>query len=60
MIRPPLAPMRARHFADQIDVLPLPFHPLARTIALTARRDNLRSMPSEVGHRTDPFYRMLS
>lgn len=47
-ILPPLALMRARRFADHIDVLPLPFEPLTRTIALTARKHTLGAMPGEV------------
>lgn len=47
-ILPPLALMRARRFADHIDVLPLPFEPLTRTIALTARKEILGTIPGEM------------
>lgn len=47
----PLALMRARRFALRIDVYPLPFAPLDRTISLIARRDVLKTMPETVaGH----------
>ncbi|RKF16461.1 LysR family transcriptional regulator [Roseovarius spongiae] len=51
----PLALMRARRFADQIDVLPLPFAPLSRTISLTARRGILGDMPAEVAETLKPI-----
>ncbi len=54
-ILPPLALMRARRFADQIDVLPLPFQPLTRTITLTARKDVLQSMPADVAATLKPI-----
>ncbi len=54
-ILPPLALMRARRFADQIDVLPLPFQPLTRTITLTARKDILQSMPADVAATLKPI-----
>lgn len=47
-ILPPLALMRARRFADEIDVLELPFEPLSRTISLTARKDILQDLPEHV------------
>ncbi len=54
-ILPPLALMRGRRFADLIDVLPLPLAPLTRTIALTARKDVLGAMPSEVAATLKPI-----
>ncbi len=54
-ILPPLALMRARRFADQIDVLELPFEPLTRTISLTARKDILQEMPSQVAQVLKPI-----
>lgn len=54
-ILPPLALMRARRFADQIDVLELPMEPLTRTIALTARKDILHDMPAEVAATLKPI-----
>ncbi len=54
-ILPPLALMRARRFADRIDVLPLPLAPLTRTITLTARRGVLGAMPEEVAATLKPI-----
>ncbi len=51
----PLALMRARRFADQIDVMPLPFEPLSRTISLTARKNILQNMPSQVAATLKPI-----
>ncbi len=44
----PLALQRARRFAPELDVFPLPTKPLSRTIALTARKGVLGDMPTEV------------
>ncbi len=54
-ILPPLALMRACRFADQIDVLDLPFEPLSRTISLTARKDILQDMPARVAETLRPI-----
>ena len=51
----PLALRRARRFADQIDVLPLPGAPLSRTISLTARKGILQDMPAEVAATLKPI-----
>ncbi|WP_272006077.1 LysR family transcriptional regulator [Roseovarius sp. ZX-A-9] len=51
----PLALMRARRFADQIDVMPLPFEPLSRTISLTARKGLLQDMPAKVAATLKPI-----
>ena len=53
----PLALMRARRFADQIDVFALPFAPLSRTISLTARRGILQDMPARVAEEMRPLLR---
>ncbi|WP_397541406.1 LysR substrate-binding domain-containing protein [Roseovarius salis] len=53
----PLALMRARRFADQIDVMELPFEPLSRTISLTARKDILQDMPRRVADTLRPILR---
>lgn len=53
----PLALMRARRFADQIDVLELPFAPLSRTISLTARKGILQDMPGQVAEALRPILR---
>ncbi len=54
-ILPPLALMRARRFADQIDVMDLPFEPLSRTISLMARKDILGEMPVQVAASLRPI-----
>lgn len=47
----PLALQRAQRFAPDLDVFPLPFGTLSRTISLTARTGILGQMPREVaGH----------
>ncbi len=51
----PLALRRARRFADQIDVLPLPGAPLSRTISLKARKGILQDMPAEVAATLKPI-----
>ena len=51
----PLALMRARRFADQIDVMALPFEPLTRTISLTARKGVLQDMPARVAQTLRPI-----
>ena len=44
----PSALERARRFAPELDVFPLPIKPLSRTITLTARKDIPGDMPAEV------------
>lgn len=44
----PLGWMRAQRFRDKAEILPLPFDPLIRTIALTSRRGILGEMPAQV------------
>ncbi|WP_372610037.1 LysR family transcriptional regulator [Aquicoccus sp.] len=53
----PLALMRARRFADQLDVLDLPFAPLSRTISLIARKGILQDMPEQVATALKPILR---
>lgn len=53
----PLALMRARRFADQLDILELPFEPLSRTINLTARKEILQDMPERVAQTLRPILR---
>jgi DNA-binding transcriptional LysR family regulator len=50
----PLALMRARRFADQIEVLELPLAPLTRTISVTARKGILQDMPATIAARLKP------
>ena len=47
----PLGLMRAHRFRADVDVLPLPFKPLERTISLSARAGVLQDMPSEIAGR---------
>lgn len=47
----PLGVTAAHRFVDQVDVLPLPFAPLARTISLSARRDVLGELPGHIAAR---------
>ncbi|MTJ05821.1 MAG: LysR family transcriptional regulator [Sediminimonas qiaohouensis] len=51
----PLALMRARRFAGQLDVAELPFAPLERTISLTARKDVLRDLPGQLAGKLKPL-----
>ena len=51
----PLALMRARRFADQIDVFELPFKPLSRTISLTARKGIFQDLPEQVAKTLKPI-----
>ena len=51
----PLGWLRAGRFRDAVDLLPLPFPPLSRTISLTARRDILGDMPSTIATRLKPL-----
>ena len=53
----PLALMRARRFAGQLDVLELPFAPLSRRISLTARAGVLQEMPGQVAEGLKPIVR---
>ncbi|SEQ60623.1 LysR family transcriptional regulator [Thalassovita taeanensis] len=50
----PLALMRARRFAAELDVFELPFQPLSRTISLIARKGVLQDMPAQVAERLKP------
>lgn len=54
-ILPPLALMRARRFADRLDVAALPFAGLTRTITVTARRDILQDIPAQVAAGLKPI-----
>ena len=51
----PLGWMRAQRFQDQVDLLPLPFAALNRTISLSARRGVLADMPGQVAERLRPL-----
>ena len=47
----PLALHQARRFRDRIEVLPLPFAPLDRTLSLSARAGVLREVPGQISQR---------
>lgn len=47
----PLGVSHAKRFRGKVDILPLPFAPLSRTISLSARRDVLGDMPGEIAAR---------
>ncbi|MFV2002349.1 MAG: LysR family transcriptional regulator substrate-binding protein, partial [Paracoccaceae bacterium] len=47
----PLGVTHAKRFLDQVDVHPLPFAPLSRTISQFARRDILGDMPGVIASR---------
>ncbi len=55
----PLGWMRAGRFRDAVDLLPLPFAPLSRTISLTARTDILGQMPATIAHRMKPLLQQM-
>ena len=47
----PLGVTASKRFRDRVDVLPLPFAPLSRTISLSARRGVLGDMPQVIATR---------
>lgn len=51
----PLGWLRAGRFREAVDLLPLPFDPLRRSISLTARHDSLGNMPSLMVARLKPL-----
>ena len=51
----PLAWKRAGRFQHQVEILPLPFGRLTRTISLTARRDVLGGLPADISSRLRPL-----
>lgn len=51
----PLGVMHARRFLDDVEVIPLPFAPLTRTISLSARKGILGDMPQQVAQRLRPL-----
>lgn len=51
----PLGWLRAQRFRAAVDVLPLPMAPLSRTVTLTARRDVLADMPTDIAARLRPL-----
>ncbi len=55
----PLGWMRAQRFQDQVDLMPLPFAALSRTISLNARRGVLSEMPGRIAERLRPLLREM-
>ena len=51
----PLGVMHARRFLEDVEVHPLPFAPLTRTISLSARRGVLQDMPAKVAGHLRPL-----
>lgn len=51
----PLGWLRAQRFRAAVEVLPLPFEPLSRAIALTARRGVLGQMPGQIAAQLRPL-----
>lgn len=51
----PLALHQARAFRPMVDVHPLPFAPLHRTLSLTARAGILREVPGQIAARLKPL-----
>lgn len=56
-ITTPLGYTRAHRFRDGVSVMPLPFQPLARRIALFARRNAMDTMPQDIADRLRPLLR---
>lgn len=56
----PLGFLRAQRFHDGVDLFPLPFAPLSRTISLHARQDVLGDMPGQVAERLRGLLQQLT
>jgi DNA-binding transcriptional LysR family regulator len=56
-ITTPLGFTRAQRFRTDVDVMPLPFAPLARRIALFARKGAMDRMPRDIAERLRPLLR---
>lgn len=55
----PLGWLRAQRFRGAVDLLPLPFAPLGRSISLVARRGLLQDMPTETAREIRPLIEEL-
>ena len=55
----PLGWMRAGRFRDKVELIELPFANLSRTIALTARKDVLATMPGTIATRLRPLLQRM-
>lgn len=58
-ITTPLGYLRAKRFKSAVDVLPLPFKGLARSISLIARKDVLDRVPHDVAARIRPLVQSM-
>ena len=58
-ITTPLGVTRAQRFRGGVDVMPLPFAPLARRISLVARRDAMNPMLHDIAARLRPLLQGL-
>ncbi len=47
--------LRARRFHDDVDVMPLPFKELSRSISLVARKGVLDTIPADIAARVKPL-----
>ena len=54
-ITTPMGFLRARRFTDDIELMPLPFEPMSRSISLNARKDAMVKMPQEVAQSVRPI-----
>jgi len=55
----PLGYTRAQRFKNQVDVMALPFAPLARRISLFARKDAMETMPRDMADSLRPLINAL-
>ena len=54
-ITTPLGFLRAQRFQENVELMPLPFEKMSRTISLTARKDAMVRMPQEVAKILRPI-----
>ena len=54
-ITTPLGFLRAQRFQENVELIPLPFEKMSRTISLTARKDAMVRMPQEVAKILRPI-----
>lgn len=54
-ITTPLGYMRAKRFKADVEVMPLPFKGLSRSISLIARKDGLGSIPNDISNIIRPL-----
>lgn len=54
-ITTPLGYLRAHRFIDEVDVLPMPFKEMSRSISLIARKDAMDRIPTDVAEIVRPI-----